>query len=379
MAKEKEVIKIRKKILFGITSLGLGGAERVLVDISNKLVEKYDITIFSIYDHGELQKELNPKIKFKALYDSNYKELNSIQRMWSPIRILLFSRLLYKKYIKDNFDVEIAFLEGPITRLFSTKDEETKKIAWIHNDIKHVFGNGLKSKLKKLIDSKIYHRYNNLVFVSKDNMKSFQEAYKNFDESKMRVIYNYINSNLVIEKSNGFIPLEFEESKGVKLVSVCRLVEQKAIDRFIKVHKRLIESGYQHQVYIIGDGPEMAKLKESVNIENVSNTFKLLGKRENPYPYIKYADYFCLLSYFEGYGMVLEEAKILNKNIIITDTAAREAIEGYNNAIVLKNDEKRVYEGLRDIFLSKYNLENKENFSYDNIENINRIVELIEK
>ena len=53
-----------KKILFGITSLTLGGAERVLVDISNKLCEKYDITIFSIYDKGELKKELNKNIKF---------------------------------------------------------------------------------------------------------------------------------------------------------------------------------------------------------------------------------------------------------------------------------------------------------------------------
>ena len=54
----KEVITI-KKILFGITSLTLGGAERVLVDISNKLSEKYDITIFSIYDNGELKNDLN--------------------------------------------------------------------------------------------------------------------------------------------------------------------------------------------------------------------------------------------------------------------------------------------------------------------------------
>ena len=61
----KEVITI-KKILFGITSLTLGGAERVLVDISNKLSEKYDITIFSIYDNGELKNDLNKNVKFKA-------------------------------------------------------------------------------------------------------------------------------------------------------------------------------------------------------------------------------------------------------------------------------------------------------------------------
>ena len=54
-----------KKILFGITSLTLGGAERVLVDLANKLCEKYDITIFTIYANGELEKELNSKVKLK--------------------------------------------------------------------------------------------------------------------------------------------------------------------------------------------------------------------------------------------------------------------------------------------------------------------------
>ncbi len=68
----------------------------------------------------------------------------------------------------------------------------------------------------------------------------------------------------------------------------------------------------------------------------------LLGGKENPYPYIKNCDYFCLPSYYEGYGMVLEEAKILNKPIILTDTAARECAKGYNKAIVVEN----TFEGL---------------------------------
>ena len=147
----KEVITI-KKILFGITSLTLGGAERVLVDISNKLSEKYDITIFSIYDNGELKNDLNKNVKFKALYNCRYDELTKLQKMWIPIKILLFSKIIYNKKIKQNYDTEIAFLEGPITRLFSTKNKDVHKIAWIHNDIEKVFGNDLKSKIKKYID-----------------------------------------------------------------------------------------------------------------------------------------------------------------------------------------------------------------------------------
>ena len=62
-----------KKIIFGITGLTLGGAERVLVDISNRLVEKYDVTIFTIYANGELEKELNPKVHLISLYNYKYK------------------------------------------------------------------------------------------------------------------------------------------------------------------------------------------------------------------------------------------------------------------------------------------------------------------
>ena len=74
-----------------------------------------------------------------------------------------------------------------------------------------------------------------------------------------------------------------------------------------------------------------------------------MGKRENPYPYIKRADYFALLSRFEGYGMVIDEAKILNKKVIITDTAAKEAVKGYNKKIILQNTEEAIYEGLKQI------------------------------
>ena len=93
----------------------------------------------------------------------------------------------------------------------------------------------------------------------------------------------------------------------------------------------------------------------------------LLGKKENPYPYIKNATYFCLLSKFEGYGMVIEEAKILNKLIIITDTAAREALANYKNSKILNNTEEGIYDGLKKAIENKP--QESETEAYDN-ENI---------
>lgn len=373
-----------KKILFGITSLTLGGAERVLVDLANKLCEKYDITIFTIYANGELEKELNSKVKLKSLYNVSYKELSNIKKHFTILlKVLLGKRKIYKKFIKEDYDVEIAFLEGPITRLFSVKNKKTRKIAWIHNDISKVYGNGIKSKLKRYIDKKIYCKYETLVFVSIDNMKKFREVYKDeirnnyLEPVKKEVIYNYLDKEKVLEKAKKNQDYEFNKNT-INFVTVARLVPQKAIDRIINVHEKLIKDGFKISFYVIGEGPEENKLQTLINEKKVQDTFFLLGKKENPYPYIKNCDYFCLLSYFEGYGMVLEEAKILNKPIIITDTAAREAVNKYGKSIVLENDEEKIYDGLKQIIKDKKLSEKiTQDCMYDNSKIIDKIVKLV--
>ena len=365
-----------KKILFGITSLTLGGAERVLVDLANKLSKNYDITIFTVYSKGELEKQVCNKVKLKILYNKQYSELSTIERKIIPLKILLNKNKIYKKYIRANYDTEIAFLEGPVTRLFSVKNSNTRKIAWIHNDISLVFGSGLKAKIKRKIDEKIYSKFETLIFVSKENLQNFNETYSRLAQVKKEVIYNYIDKEKILEKSKELPKISFKENT-INLVTVARLVEQKAIDRFIKVHSKLIKDGLKHEVYIVGDGPEKAKLEKLIRENKVEKTFHLLGKKENPYPYIKQADYFCLLSKFEGYGMVLEEAKILGKYIILTDTAAREAVQGYENSIIIENTEEKIYEELGQV-ISNFKRENLRNIhNYDNRNIIQKIENLV--
>ena len=364
-----------KKILFGITSLTIGGAERVLVDLANELCEKYEITIFTIYPNGEFEKTLSPKVNLKSLQNKQFKELSKMQKILVPLKIWLHQKGIYKKHIKNNYDIEIAFLEGAITRLFSTKNKEAKKIAWIHNDISKVFGNNLKSKIKKLVDSKIYNKYDKLVFVSKDNENKFKEVYKN-NKIEKQVIHNYIDKNRVIEKSNELIENIFTEN-NINFVTVARLVEQKAIDRLITVHSNLIKQGFNHNFYVIGDGPEKENLEKMIKDNNVEQTFKLLGQKENPYPFIKIADYFCLLSHFEGYPMVVEEAKILNKQILITDTAAREVVFGYEAAQIFENTEQGILDGLKENIENFVKIQDDIDNNYNNKFIIEKIIELV--
>ena len=339
-----------KKILFGITSLTIGGAERVLVDLANRLSEEYSITILTIYGKGELRSQLNKKVKVISLYDMAFKDYNKLDR------IAISLDLIFKIKPLKGYDIYVSFLEGPITRVFSKKidknsDKNIKRIAWVHNDISKVFGKNLKAKIKMKIDKKIYEKYDEIVFVSNENKEDFEKTYGKLKNNKTSVIRNYINYQSVLEKSEQEPEIKFNNN-CINLVSVCRLVEQKALDRFIKIHSMLEKDGIHSKVYIVGDGPNKSILKKTIEKYNEKENFFLLGQKENPYPYIKNADYFCLLSYYEGYGMVIDEEKILNKKIIITNTAAKEGIANYDQSYVLENNEKGIYEGLKKILSS---------------------------
>lgn len=436
-----------KKIIFGITSLQIGGAERVLIDLANKLYDKFDITIFTIYDNGKLKEQVNKNVKIISMYDRPYEQFSKIQRIKISIKLFFYDKPL------KGYDTYIAFLEGPITRLFSkaktsynmknnveTNSEGSvkemqnsknsfrvngvKKIAWVHNDVSKAFGSGIKSKIKNMLDKKAYKKYDKIIFVSKENQDDFNKLYGNdFDEE---IIRNYMDYESIIEKSKEkiddftteeatkkkiddftteettkekikgltktntkeneenrlfkeqqvgdlkssnkdageFKASEFDKNNGPIFITSCRLVEQKALDRFIRVHKKLIDNGYKNKVFVLGEGPLREKLQTQVNQSDVNESFIFLGAKTNPYPYIKKADYFCLFSYYEGYGMVLEEAKILNKRILITNTAAVECVENYKKAQVFENTENGIYEGLKQI------IENR-NYINDNIEQKN--------
>lgn len=372
-----------KKIVFGITSLTLGGAERVLVDLSNELSKnnEYDVTILTIYGNGELEKQVSSKVNIKSIYNMQYKELNKIkQKILVPLSMLISKNKLYKKYIQNKYDIEIAFLEGPITRIFSCGKEKQNKIAWIHNDISKVFGKGIKAKLKRRIDENLYKKYNKLIFVSKNNLEIFKQTYQN-NKSEKQVIYNYINTSNIINKAEEKTKIELETNQP-NLLTVARLVPQKALDRLIKVHNRLIKEGIIHIIYIIGEGPEKENLQKLIKYSDCEDTVKLLGKKENPYPYMKQADYICLFSEFEGYGMVLEEAKILSKNILITDTAAKEAVENYSKAQIFENSEEGIYRGLKDILSTTNYKQDNNQGKYNNskiIDEIEKILNKVEK
>jgi len=365
-----------KKIVFGITSLNQGGAERVLIDIVNKLSSKFDITIFTLYGNNDFSKQLNEKVHEISMYKVSRNELNIISKKVLSLKLSnsIARKKIYDKFIRGKFDVVVSFLEGPVTWIFATPEENVRKIAWVHNDIEQVFGIDKHSSVKQKINESSYNSYDELIFVSNDNKKKFESFFKN-NSVKKEVIYNYLDISLVKEKAKEKIDLALKKDLPT-FVQVSRLVDQKAVSRLIKVHASLIKDEFLHRIYIVGDGPLKEDLNNLIKELNVEDTFILLGGMNNPYPVIKEGDYFMLTSYYEGFPMVLLEAKALNKYILITDTAARETLINYKDSKVVKNSEEGIYEGIKSIVKSLPKANDKNEFNTDDIlEKVRNVIE----
>jgi len=116
-------------------------------------------------------------------------------------------------------------------------------------------------------------------------------------------------------------------------------------------------------------------LRELISNLSVENTFIILGKKSNPFPYMKKCKYFLLASYYEGLPTVLTEAKILNKYIFATDTAGAEALDDYINKTIVNNNELAIYEGMKSLITNA--LSSNSNYIYTNEDILDKIINLL--
>lgn len=360
----------KKKILFLIHTMQVGGAEKVLVDLVNNIdKEKFDITVMTVINTGAFRDSLDSDIEYKTIFNIPFinkkqdkkgnkksgnlldngsrikKVLADIYRMaW---RFVSCSRI-HKKYIGDKYDVEISFLEGiPAKIIAASSNKNSKKIAWIHVDLLE------ERKSEKFFknfkeEKSVYEKFDNVVGVSKIVKEQFIKKFNYTDTDKALVKYNPIDTDKIINKSTE--EMEDVEKNKMTLCTVGRLTIQKGYDRLLEIVNMLNKEGLEFDLWIIGVGPEEQKLKEYIEKNNLRNV-KLLGYKENPYKYIKKSDIFVCSSRAEGFSTVVSEAIILEKPIITTECAGMEEMLGDNNeyGIIVKNSTDALYEGLKNI------------------------------
>ncbi|WP_238884640.1 glycosyltransferase [Clostridium sp. YIM B02551] len=292
-----------KKVLFVIDNLCGGGAEKVLIDIL-EIIDKsnFEITLLLFEKQGVYLDKIPKDIKVRSIF--NHK----VNRILKIIFKLLCKINILNIFINEKFDCEIAFLEGDATYIVANSPNKyANKVAWVHTDYK-------KNRVeKKERERNTYSKFNSIVCVSNGAKDSFVEVFPELSP-KVKVIYNLINSNKIISKSIENIEIEEE----IDILAIGRLLYVKGFDLLLKAQSNLIKQGIVNNICILGEGSERDNLQKIIDDNNLNETVKLVGFKENPYPYIRKAKMFVMPSRYEGFPLSLCEAIILEKLIIST-------------------------------------------------------------
>lgn len=338
------------KILFLITTLTGGGAEKVLVDLVNNLDKnKYDITVQTVIDIGVHRNSLNSNIKYRSIAKSKFHVIQRIIEI--IISSILPAKLVYKFFIAKDYDYEVAFLEGlPTKMIAASTNKKAKKYAWVHIDL---YNNYNLQKVYHKFEESIsdYKNYDKIFCVSEDTRKFF---YKRFGLlPNVEVLYNLIDDKSIVEKAKEDILFPIN-SKKFKFIAIGRLDKQKGFDRLLEAHLRLVKEGFDYELYILGDGSERQSLEEYISSNNLSNSVKLLGFQNNPYPFISMSNAFISSSRAEGFSLVVAEAIILKKPVISTKTAGPiELLDAGKYGLLVDNSIEGVYEGMKCFLQNK--------------------------
>lgn len=397
---------MKKKVFITIPSLGIGGAESALTALLNSFdYSRYDVDLFLFNHIGEnladIPKEVHllPVIKqysglegpiaaniktlnigvalgrlcgkfFSTLYDHvhHWKDSSFVPLQQSH----RFSKYFLPKISKGiTYDAAISFLTPHY--IVAEKVNAKKKFAWIHTDYSTMH-NYVKSEIK------MWNKYDNIISISENATKAFCSKFPQLKD-KIVLIENITQKNIINSKADAEAVALYQQ--GVSLLSVGRFAYAKNFDNVPEIASIIQSKGIDFKWYIIGYGGEEPVIRSKIKEFHMEDTVIILGKKENPYPYIKACDIYVQPSRYEGKAVTVCEALILNKPVVITDyaTAHSQVKDGFDGVIVPK-DNKGCADALADVILDKALqsrlIENMKATDYSNESEIEKLYELIE-
>lgn len=358
-----------KKILFLIHTLGGGGAERVLVDLVNNLDKRnYEITVMTVVDTGIYKEALVPEIKYKTMFKlpgfikgknesgSLLNDISGKRKALIKIYTLFWKyvspKLIYRYFIKDIYDYEVAFLEGICAKIIgSSSNPKAKKYVWIHVDLINQRKSG--NVFKNLRDEKqTYGRFDKIVCVSEFVREQFMKLFK-LEKANVVVKYNPIDEKVIYEKSLAET-CDMVTKRKFTICSIGRLNKQKSYIRLLKVVNELYKNNFDFDLWIIGEGTDKGNLLEYIKTNHLSDKVFLLGYKKNPYCLLKQADLFVCSSLVEGYSTAVTEAVILGIPVLTTDCSGmREILGNSEYGIIVENSIKGIKDGLEKILTDR--------------------------
>lgn len=356
---------MKQSLLIVSHALEIGGAERSLIGLLDALdPERWDIDLFLLRHQGELIADipeyvnLLPEVPAYTVLARPMKDtLREGHVLLTAAR--LTGRIAAGRYAKKHghtesgvaleyshkftcplmpkiqpgteYDLAISFLTP---HYFVAKKVQAKqKIAWIHTDYSRVQVN-IQS------ETAMWSAYDHIASISDAVTESFLKLFPGL-KNKVVLIENILPARYVKKQAETFLAEPEMPADGIRLLSIGRFCYQKNFENVPDICSRLIQSGLDVYWYIIGFGPDEQLIRKKIAEAGMEDRVILLGKKENPYPYIKACDLYVQPSRYEGKAVTVREAQMLGKPVVITRyaTSAGQLEEGVDGVIVPMDNE----------------------------------------
>lgn len=371
------------KLLIAINTLGAGGAERALINfLRQPELAGCSIDLRVMLEQGELIQELPDTVRLvnrhyysqsvltgrgrrkllqTVLKDSLHRgsllrNLPYMTRRLSEMRRagkVRADKLLWKVVSDASplpetpYDLAVAWLEGASTYYVADHVRAHRKIALVHVDY------GMAGYTPAL-DHGCYEKIDQIFCVSGEVRRSFLQIYPEY-AGKTGVFHNILDIQEIrqrAQESEGFT----DGFEGTRILTVCRLVQQKQLDVSIEAMRLLKErhaGNRRIRWYVLGEGEDRAKLEKQIREAGLSGDFLLPGVKKNPYPYFREADIYVHCTGYEGRSLAIEEAQILGKPVIVSDVSGnREQVDAGVDGLVVPLEAGKIADAVERLLAS---------------------------
>lgn len=338
----QEGSKLMIKILFLIHDLGQGGAEKVLVNLVNNMDRsKFDISVTALFGGGVNEQFLALDIHFRAVFPKEVPGNSKLMKLLTPAQ-------LHRMCVKEHYDIEVSYLEGPSARVISgCNDANTKLVSWIHVE-QHTMERLSGSFRSEREARECYDRFDQTVCVSQYVHDDFCRIL-NF-QNPCRVLYNTVESEKILAHADDTAPELMGDGK-IRLMAVGTLKESKGYMRLLSIIKHLHDEKYPLHLYILGIGPLQQEMERYIQASDLQEAVTLLGYQTNPYKYVAKCDLFVCASFAEGFSTAATEALIVGTPVCTVEVSGMKEMLGEHNewGIVTENSEEALYQGIKDL------------------------------
>ena len=372
-----------KKLLFYISTLDGGGAEKVLINLLHQLDEKeYDITVHTLFDGGVHEAALPKRVKRKASIKAKSPLLRKL--LATLYHRVLPRNLYHRLFIKGDYDIEIGYLTGvPSAVIQASKNKKSKKICFVHGNVAGgVAISGAYGSPKKA--NRQYRKCDKVCFVSRAALDSFVNVCG--DTGNLCVLHNVIDVDDIVNKAAHDCETGYDETQ-INIITVGRYSEEKGCMRLLKAVNNLKNLSDRFTVTLLGAGPMENELRDFISQNNITNV-RLEPFKENPFPFVAKAHLFFCPSYTEGYSTAVTEAVLIGTPVITTDCdGMNEIFADSQGGRIIENSDSAIRDALEKYItgaalretLKKETEQKKTSFRKLCKENVDKYISLFEE